>query len=124
MEIVLAAVTQRSWALRSASEALRNDREIVLAAVLQNGMALQSASAALRNDQKIFFSIVAKRIFKRFRWPRLVKTLLRFERDDAAFKSAFEPSAIEMQVDETFLAGGDEVGPQPTLHARYGHELE
>ena len=41
-----------------------------------------------------------------------MKTLLQFERDDAAFRIAFEPSAIEKQVDEAFLAGGYEVGPQ------------
>jgi len=86
----------------------------VLAAVFQDGYALRYASEALRNDRTMVLFSVAKPMFKGFWWPRLVKTLLQFERDDATFKIAFEPSAIEMQVDEAFLAGGDEVGPQPS----------
>ena len=52
-EIVLAAVKQDGDALRYASEDIKIDKEIVMAAVKQQGYALQYASAALRNDRDI-----------------------------------------------------------------------
>jgi hypothetical protein len=117
-EVVLAAVKQNGLYLDSLSDVWTNDKEVVLAAVKQDREAILYASASLQKDREVVLIHQAlpllKRVFKRFRWPRLVQTLLQFERDDAVFNAAFEPSAIEMLVDEAFLAGGDEVGPQPT----------
>ena len=48
---VLADLTQRGWALYSASEALRDDKEIILAAVTPNGYALRHASEGMQNDE-------------------------------------------------------------------------
>jgi len=115
--IVLAAVSQNGYALRFASKALKNDREIVLSAVVQYGGALNIASKELQNDREVVLFSVGKRMFKRFRWPRLVKTLLQFERDDVAFEMVFKPAAMEMEVYEdpdALFDGGDEVGPQPS----------
>jgi hypothetical protein len=76
--------------------------------------AIDYASERLQNDPLVILSMTAKRVFGRFRWPRLVKTLLQFERDDAAFAHAFEPGVFGLQVDDAFMEGGDEVGPQPS----------
>ena len=48
---VLAAVTRNGFALKYASETLKDDRDVVLAAVAQNGFALEYASETLKNDE-------------------------------------------------------------------------
>jgi hypothetical protein len=52
-EIVLAAVTQNSLALKFTSDELKNDHEIVVAAVNQNARAFQYASDEMKNDREI-----------------------------------------------------------------------
>jgi hypothetical protein len=94
LEKTMMAVKEDVLALEFAPDELRNDKGIVFAAVTQCRKALEFASPALQNDKLLVLSFTVKRIFTRFRWPRLVKTVLQFER-------------------EAFLAGGDEVGPQP-----------
>jgi len=105
-------------ALRYASPALKNDKEVVLAAVKDDGGALRYASDALKNDRGMVLISTIKPLmtctFKRNRWHHLVKTMVRFNHDDKAFADAFAPAAIAPQVDDVFLMGGFEVGPQPT----------
>jgi hypothetical protein len=86
---------------------------VVLAAVRQSVLALRYASETLKNDPIFVLSMKMIDIRRRFRWPRLVKDVLRFNREDVVFFAAFHPSVVAPQVDETFLDGGDEVGPQP-----------
>jgi hypothetical protein len=57
-EFVLAVVTQDPFALKFASDELKNDREIVLAAVRENGYALESASDDMKNDREIVLAAV------------------------------------------------------------------
>ena len=56
--IVLAAIKQNGFALKDASEVLRNDREIVLAAVQRDGNALEYASKELQKDPEIVYAAV------------------------------------------------------------------
>ena len=62
-EVVLAAVEKEGYALRYASDELRNDREVVLAAVAQDAYALKYASGALRADRDIALAAVSARHF-------------------------------------------------------------
>ena len=58
--MVLAACNKNGWALRYASDPLKDDREVVVAACNQVGWALQFASKALRADQDIVMVAVAQ----------------------------------------------------------------
>ena len=50
---VLASVTRYGYALRYASEELKNNKKNVLVAVNQNGYALEYASEEIQNDLKL-----------------------------------------------------------------------
>jgi hypothetical protein len=113
-EVVVAALIGDGTALEYAAEVFKNDRDIVMLAAREDRRALKYASEALQNDRIFIFSIFMKSMFRKFRWPRLVKTIMQFERDDAAFARAFEPCNIKWIVNDNFLLGGDEVGPQPS----------
>jgi hypothetical protein len=110
-EVVMTAVAGHDTALEFASDALKNDKEVVMAAVSQNGIAFRYASAALFNDPIFALSMKMIHIRRRYRWPRLVKQLIKFEHDDKVFHALFHPALIEEQADE-ICNGGDDVGPQ------------
>ena len=57
---VLAAVTRNGFALKYASETLKDDRDVVLAAVAQNGFALEYASETLKKDRNFLLDAVAQ----------------------------------------------------------------
>ena len=54
---ILQAVKTDRYALRYASEELKNDKEIVLTAVKNNGYALAFASERLKNDKEFLKEI-------------------------------------------------------------------
>jgi hypothetical protein len=110
----MAAVTQNGKSLKYASVALRGDKEVVIAAVTKSGCALQHASAALKEDRCFVLAARLQRARKRHRWPRLVSQIVRFVRDDIAFARQFEPQIFEHCVDDAFLEGDLDVGPQAT----------
>merc|ERR1712217_856766 len=58
--IILAAVSQKGWALQYASAGCRGDRDIVLAAVTQNGCALEFAASNLKADNAVVQAAVAQ----------------------------------------------------------------
>ena len=58
--VVLAAVTQKGYALRYASEALKGDKQVVLTAVTQKGMALEYADNKLKNDKDVVLAAVSQ----------------------------------------------------------------
>jgi hypothetical protein len=53
-------------------------------------------------------------IRKRYRWPQLVKQVVKFEQDDKVFHALFHPALIEEQADEICNGRYDDVGPQPS----------
>jgi uncharacterized protein YqjF (DUF2071 family) len=57
-EVGLAAITQSGMALEFVSEVLKDDREFVLAAVKKNGAALQYASERLRSDRGVVLAAI------------------------------------------------------------------
>ena len=59
-DFVLAAVKKNGLALRFASDTLQADRDVVLAAVQRNGWALKFASEALRADTDVVLAVVKK----------------------------------------------------------------
>jgi hypothetical protein len=81
--------------------------------VSQYADAFRYASAALKNDRFFVLSMKMMGIRRRYRWPRLVKQLIKFEQDDKVFHALFHPALIEDQADE-ICNGGDDVGPQPS----------
>ena len=107
---VLAAVKRRGIALKFA-EAFTNDQEIVLAAVTQDGNAIGCASKALQNDRVFVLSVDIIKPWRRSRWVRLAKQVIKFDRDDKAFLALFHPDLIVLQAEE-ICTGGDEAGPQ------------
>ena len=56
-EVVLAAVQKDGEALIYASEVLKNDREVILAAVQQNASALEYVGGTLRNDNDVLLAV-------------------------------------------------------------------
>ena len=59
-EVVMAAVYKDGWALRNASDELKNDKEVVMIAVAQNGRALDYASKKLKEDREVVMRAVAQ----------------------------------------------------------------
>jgi hypothetical protein len=113
-EVMSAAVTHNGWVLCFASEDLRGDREVVMTAVKQDGYSLAFSSPSLLGDRCFVLAAHLQRVRKRLRWPRLVSQIVRFTRDDTAFARQFEPHAFAQGVDDAFLEGDLEVGPQAT----------
>ena len=56
----MAAAAKSGWALKYASEELKNDKEVVLAAVAQYGYALEYASNDMKNDKEVVMAAVAR----------------------------------------------------------------
>jgi hypothetical protein len=113
-EVVMAAVTQDGYAFRFASAAMKNDKEVVMAAVTQDGRALEYASDELLNDKCFVLSMKMIRIRRRYRWRRLVTQSMKFKRHDDSFEHLFEPVNFIETVDDAFLDGDEDVGPQPS----------
>jgi hypothetical protein len=84
-----------------------------MAAVKTCNDVLRFASDTLKNDRCFVLSMKMIRIRRRYRWPRLIKQLMKFEHDDKVFHALFHPALIEEQADE-ICNGGYEVGPQPS----------
>jgi hypothetical protein len=98
--------------LQFASYTLKNDKEVVAAAMTQNSNAFQYASDALKNDRSFVLSMKMMGIRKRYRWPQLVKQVVKFNCHDDSFKQLFEPVNFIETVDDAFLEGDEDVGPQ------------
>jgi hypothetical protein len=55
---VLAAVQENGWALQSADDSLKRNKQIVLAAVQQDGGALECADDSLKRNEQIVLAAV------------------------------------------------------------------
>jgi hypothetical protein len=111
-EVVIAAVSRDCHMLLHASDAMKDDKEVVAAAMTHNSNVLSYASDALKNDRSFVLSMKMRRIRRRYRWPLLVKQAMAFKRHDTSFKQLFEPVNFIETVDDAFLEGDDDVGPQ------------
>jgi hypothetical protein len=110
--VVLAAMSCNATALGYATDAMKNDKEVVMTAVSNYADVMEDASDELLDDECFVLSMKMIGIRKRFRWPRLIKQAMTFKRHDASFKQLFEPVNFIETVDDAFLDGDDDVGPQ------------
>jgi hypothetical protein len=111
-DVVMMAVASDPYALYHASTVMKNDREVVSAAVKRDVITLCYASDTLKNDRSFVLSMKMIRTRKRYRWRLLVTQVMKFKRDDDIFKQLFEPVNFIETVDDAFLDGDEDVGPQ------------
>jgi hypothetical protein len=106
--------SRHEYALRHASDIMKNDKEVVMAAVTRNPFAFRSASDALKNNPSFRLSMAMIGIRKRYRWRRLVSQVVKFEHDDKVFHALFQPALIEEQAEEICNGEYDDFGPKPS----------
>ena len=110
--VVLTAVRADGDNLKYAAWSLRNDYDVVLAAVQQDADALGYAMSELQKNKYLVKVVALKRAWRKWRWQRLVRQAVRFNKEDKEYHASLDPMNIMRDVEE--LGGVDDYeGPAP-----------